>query len=69
MVASQSLRSITASLGRAPSTVSRKDSRNGGRSHRLASQADQAALGRIHQKKTCKMVENRTLAPRSGEDA
>ncbi len=43
MVAGQSRRSIAASLGRAPSTVSREIKRNGGRRHYRASQADQAA--------------------------
>ena len=50
MVVDQSLRSIAASLGRAPSTVSREINRNGGRRHYRASKADQAAwdLSLIH---------------------
>jgi len=62
MVAGRSLRSITASLGRAPSTVSREINRNGGRRRYRASQADQAAWDRARRPKTCKLVENRALA-------
>ncbi len=62
MVAGQSLRSIAASLGRAPSTVSREIKRNGGRQHYRASKADQAAWVRARRPQTCKLVENRELA-------
>ncbi len=62
LVAGQSLRSIAVFLGRAPSTVSREVNRNGGRRHYRASKADQAAWGRARRPKTCKLVENRTLA-------
>ncbi len=62
IVASRSLRSIAEALGRAPSTVSREVSRNGGRQHYRASQADQAAWDRAHRAKTCKLVQNRALA-------
>ena len=62
MVAGQSLRSIAASLGRAPSTVSREINRNGGRRHYRASKADQAAWDRARRPQTCKLVENRALA-------
>jgi len=62
LVASQSLRLIAASLGRAPSTVSREINRNGGRRYYRASKADQAAWDRAHRPKTCKLVENRKLA-------
>jgi len=62
MVAGQSLRSIAASLGRAPSTVSREINRNGGRRHYRASKADQAAWDRARRAKTCKLVKNRALA-------
>ena len=41
--AGQSLRSIAASLGRAPSTVSREVNRNGGRRRYRASKAEQCA--------------------------
>ena len=62
IVASRSLRSIAEALGRAPSTVSREVSRNGGRQHYRVSQADQAAWDRAHRPKTCKLVQNRALA-------
>lgn len=62
MVAGQSLRSIAASLGRAPSTISREIKRNGGRRQYRASKADQAAWDRAHRAKTCKLAENRALA-------
>ena len=52
----------TASLGRAPSTVSREISRNGGRKRYRASRADQSAWDRAHRPKTCKLVKNRALA-------
>jgi IS30 family transposase len=60
--AGQSLRSIAASLGRAPSTVSREINRNGGRRRYRASKADQCAWDRAHRPKTCKLAENRSLA-------
>ena len=62
MVAGQSLRSIAASLGRAPSTVSREINRNGGRRNYRASKADQAAWDRARRRQTCKLVKNRALA-------
>jgi len=63
VVAGLSLRSIAASLGRAPSTVSREINRNGGRRHYGASKADQAAWDRAaHRRKTCKLAQNRALA-------
>jgi IS30 family transposase len=58
----QSLRSIAASLGRAPSTVSREIKRNGGRRQYRASKADEAAWDRAHRRKTCKLAQNRALA-------
>ncbi len=57
-----SIRSIAASLNRAPSTISREIKRNGGQGDYRASQADQAAWDRAHRPKTCKLVENRALA-------
>ena len=54
--------SIAASLGRAPSTVSREINRNGGRRDYRASKAEQAAWDRAHRPKTCKLAENRALA-------
>ncbi len=62
VVAGQSLRFIAATLGRAPSTVSREINRNGGRRGYRASQADQCAWHRAHRAKTCKLVKNRALA-------
>jgi IS30 family transposase len=62
VVATRSIRSIAASLRRAPSTVSRELRRNGGRGHYRASQAEQAAWERARRPKTCKLVENHTLA-------
>ncbi len=62
VVAGQSLRWIAASLGRAPSTVSREINRNGGRRQYRACKADQAAWDRAHRAKTCKLAENPALA-------
>ena len=62
VVAGHSNQSIAASLGRAPSTISRELNRNGGRDCYRASQADQAAWDRAHRPKICKLVENRALA-------
>ncbi|MCH7537687.1 MAG: IS30 family transposase [Proteobacteria bacterium] len=58
----QSLRCIAASLGRAPSTVSREVNRNGGRQPYRANKAEQAARERAHRRKTCKLAENPALA-------
>ena len=60
--AGQSLRSIAASLARAPSTVSREINRNGGRRRYRASKADQCAWDRAHRAKTCKLAQNPALA-------
>ncbi len=62
VVVGQSLRTIAASLGRAPSTVSREINRNGGRQQYRANKADQAAWDRAHRAKTCKLAKNRALA-------
>jgi len=62
VVAGHSIRSIATSLGRAPSTISREIKRNGDQESYRASQADQAAWDRTRRPKTCKLVENRTLA-------
>ena len=62
LVAGHSIRSIAASLSRAPSTVSREIRRNGSRRRYRANKADQAAWDRAHRPKTCKLVENRALA-------
>lgn len=62
VVVGHSIRAIAASLGRAPSTISREIRRNGGRRCYRAGLADQAAWDRAHRPKTCKLVENRALA-------
>jgi transposase, IS30 family len=62
IVRGQSIRSIAAQLGRAPSTVSREIKRNGGRDCYRANQADKAAWDRAHRPKTCKLAKNRALA-------
>jgi IS30 family transposase len=62
VVAGRSLRSIAASLNRAPSTISREVNRNGGRQHYRANVAEEAAWNRAHRPKTCKLVQNRALA-------
>jgi IS30 family transposase len=46
VVAGRSLRSIAASINRAPSTVSREINRNGGREHYRANVAEEAAWNR-----------------------
>ncbi len=60
--ADRSLRSIAATLGRAPSTVSREVNRNGGRRRYRASKADQSAWDRAHRPKSCKLVDNPALS-------
>lgn len=62
IAAGHSLRSIAASLGRAPSTICREIKRNGGQRGYRANRADQSAWDRAHRPKICKLVENRALA-------
>jgi IS30 family transposase len=62
VVAGKSIRSIAASLGRVPSTVSREIKRNGGLESYRANQADQRAWDRARRPKPCKLVMNRKLA-------
>ncbi len=57
-----SIRSIATLLGRAPSTISREITRNGGRSRYRANQADQAAWQRARRPKRCKLAGNRALS-------
>ena len=57
-----SIRSIAASLGRAPSTISRELKRNNGPRGYRAIKADQAAWDRARRPKICKLVENSALA-------
>jgi IS30 family transposase len=61
MVAGRSIRMIAATLGRAPSTVSREVRRNGGWHRYRANQADEAAWDRAIRPKICKLAENRGL--------
>lgn len=62
MVAGHTIRSIAASLARAPSTISRELRRNGGERCYRAGRADQAAWDRARRPKTGILAENRTLA-------
>ena len=62
LAAGHSMRMIASQLGRAPSTVSREVSRNGGRRRYRANQADEAAWQRAHRPKTCKLAQNPALA-------
>ncbi len=62
VVAGQSFRSMAASLGRAPSTISREIRRNGGRRRYRANKAEQAAWDRAKRPKTCRLVENPALS-------
>jgi IS30 family transposase len=62
MVAGESIRSVAARLGRAPSTISREIKRNGGGHGYRASQADEAAWERARRPKRCKLRADRVLA-------
>ena len=62
LVAGESIRSMAARLGRAPSTISREIKRNGGVEAYRASQAEHAAWDRARRPKRCKLRENRSLA-------
>ena len=62
MVTGESIRSIVARLGRAPSTISREIKRNGGCDGYRANQADEATWDRARRPKRCKLAENRELA-------
>jgi IS30 family transposase len=62
VAAGHSIRSMAASLGRAPSTISRELRRNGGRQGYRASCADQAAWDRARRPKRCRLAQNRALA-------
>jgi IS30 family transposase len=62
VVAGTSMREIAAKLGRAPSTISREITRNGGLDSYRASQADQAAWDRARRPKVCRLAANRALA-------
>jgi IS30 family transposase len=62
VAACRSMRTIAASLGRAPSTISREIRRNGGSRGYRASEADQAAWDQARRPKACKLAQNRALA-------
>ena len=62
LVAGHSMRAIAASMGRAPSTVSREIRRHGGCKGYRASEADQEAWDQAHRPKRCKLAQNRGLA-------
>jgi IS30 family transposase len=62
IVAGRSMRSIAASLSRAPSSVSRELRRNGSRRDYRASDADRAAWERGQRPKSCKLARNSALA-------
>jgi len=62
LAAGHSLRSIASALGRAPSTISRELTRNGGHRRYRAHAADQAAWERARRAKPCKLALNRPLA-------
>ena len=62
MVEGQSIRSVAARLGRAPSTISREIKRNGGQVHYRASEADNAAWDRALRPKRCRLAADRALA-------
>jgi IS30 family transposase len=62
LMAGQSMRSVAARLGRAPSTVSREIERNGGQNGYRAVLADEATWARALRPKRCKLVKNRALA-------
>jgi IS30 family transposase len=56
------MRAIAATLGRAPSTISREIRRNDGLRGYRASEADQVAWDRGRRPQVCKLVQNRALA-------
>ena len=72
LAAGESLRRIAGRLGRAPSTVSREVTRNGGHSLYRAAGGDQAAWTRAARSKRCKLATNDRLreavAGKLGED-
>jgi hypothetical protein len=61
-VAGKSIRATPASLGRAPSTVSREIKRNAGLERYRATDADQHAWDRARRPKPCKLLVNGKLA-------
>jgi IS30 family transposase len=72
LAAGESLRCIAGRLGRAPSTVSREVTRNGGHARYRAADSDRAAWARASRPKRCKLASNQRLreavAGKLGED-
>ena len=62
LAAGHPMRRIAQLFGRAPSTISREISRNGGQTSYRANCADDAAWKRAQRPKTCKLVDNPVLA-------
>ena len=62
VVSGRSMRTMAASLGRAPSSISREIGRNGGRQAYRASESDASAWQRARRPKHCKLAVNRVLA-------
>lgn len=62
LAAGQSIRQIALRLERAPSSISREVSRNGGRCFYRANQAEQAAWDRARRPKRCKLAQSPKLA-------
>ena len=62
LAAGHPIRRIAQLIGRAPSTISREISRNGGQASYRANCADDAAWKRAQRPKTCKLVDNPVLA-------
>lgn len=67
LVAGRSIRSIADALGRAPSTISREITRNGGPGGYRAHRADAAAWHRALRPKVCKLALNSSLAQQVAE--
>jgi len=61
LAAGQSLRAIAGAMGRAPSTICREVSANGGRSHYRALHAERDARRRAHRPKVAKLARCRRL--------
>ena len=61
IVSGLSIRGIASRIGRSPSTVSREISRNAGRSHYRAAEADEAAWNRSRRPKLCRLATHRRL--------
>src|SRR3954468_20664792 len=67
LAAGLSVRSIAAGLGRAPSTISREVTANGGPGRYRAAPADQQAWSRARRRKVCKLATRPALRAIVGE--